>query len=139
MVRQATLSDIPELLRLGRKFHAASPYASMVRFNDEDMTATLNNLINGAGVVFKTRHAICGGLITPLLFNHKALVGAELFLFSEKGTGLDVRKAFEKWASDNGAKYIQMSCLVNTKEKPMRRLFRSFGYDAKEVSFLKVV
>lgn len=138
-MRQAILSDIPELLRIGRLFHAASPYADLVEYDEPSMAQVLTNLINGAGVVWMSQHAICGGLLTPLHFNHSALVAAELFWFSEKGSGSDVREAFENWAADQGATFIQMSCLVNDKERPMRRLFRGKGYGAKEVSFLKVV
>ncbi len=139
-MREATISDIDSMLRLGRLFHKASPYASIVRFDDVSMRETLSNLINSpSGVVFLTDYAICGGLLVPMHFNKSVVVAAELFLFSEKGSGSDVRKAFENWSADNGAKFIQMSCLVNAKEKPMRRLFSSFGYEAKEVSFLKKV
>lgn len=121
---------------LGAEFYGISPWKGHIDLNADDLRGFLANLIGGAGVIFINDNSMCGGMLSPLYFNHSAVVSVELFWFS-RGEGGDVRKAFEEWSVDNGAQLIQMTCLANEKEAGMRRLFRAGGYQPKEIALFK--
>lgn len=138
MIRRATLDDLDFVVKLGCKFYEISPWRGAVAFNEDDLRDFLTTLITGTGVIFIDDNSMCGGMLTPLYFNHSAKVAAELFWYSD-GKGTEVREAFEDWAIDAGANLVQMTCLANEREGAMRRLYGRQGYDAKEVSLFRVI
>jgi len=138
-VRQAGPEDIDFIVKMGGHFHAASPYSGLIRYEPGDVRDFLAGLFNsGGGAVFIDRKAMCGGMIAPLYFNAEARIAVELFWYA-KGPGRAVREAFERWAVQEKAELIQMSCLVDDREKAMRRLFKQQGYAAKELSLIKEI
>ena len=136
MIRRATIDDIDEAVKWGRKFYEGSKWNGKTDYDVASVESTLKALIDGLGVVFLNGHGIIGGMITPLYFNHSEKVAAELFWFADQG-GADLKTAFDKWAKKNGATGMQMTCLVNDKEETMRRLYRTQGFDAMETSFYR--
>lgn len=133
-VRRASLEDIPEIVAWGRKFYDASPWPGKSEFCPESLKNTLSSMIEGQGAVFLNGSGICGGVIFPLFFNSSDHVAVELFWFAERG-GWGLRKAFEAWAQDAGAKAMQWTCLADENEPRMRKHYSRLGFEPMETSF----
>lgn len=139
MVREATLADVPDILRHGRDFFDYSPWAGRTQYDEVSTQQTVESLITHSdGVVFISDAGILGGSIFPLYFNHSYRIAYEHFWFAPDGGG-DLRQAFEGWAKVRGAVAIQMSCLVDEREPAMRRLYRIKGYEPTETGLIKEI
>jgi len=136
---KASISDIPHIVKLGRKFHKVCPWYGEVDYNPVDFADFLKLLIEGQGAVFISPNAMCGGMLSAPYFNASADIATELFWYAEKGEGEAVRREFEAWSISVGAEFIQMTCLADRREKAVRRLYARHGYAAKEVNLFKKV
>lgn len=136
MVRQATLSDIDQIIAWGREFHTYGPWRDRVPFVEADLRVSIGAMLESEnGAVFIDDNGMCGGILFPMYFNLSHLVAQELFWWSKDGR--EVREAFEAWAMARGASSIQMSCLADDRESATRRLFRIRGYRPIETSLWK--
>jgi len=134
MIRPATPADIPTLLAMGRRFHAAS---GMPAPFDADATgAVLARLIGGGGVVLLTDRGCIGGILAPLWFAPAWRMAVEMFWWAE-GDGLALLRAFEAWARAEGAQEVRMTTLhaLPRADAIMRRR----GYAPVEISYTKVL
>ena len=98
-VRRAVLSDMPMLLAMARQEHALSQFSN-IEFVDSRAQQTFHQFIDGmATAVFITDKGFIMGMIQPLAFS-KRWNAYEMAWFSEDGSGLDLLKAFAKWATN---------------------------------------
>ena len=134
MIRTATRADMPEILRLGRDFHAACPYRDFPL--DLDAFAEFAGRLIDHGVIFLSEDGMIGGLMSAMYFNPEVRTGAELFWWAPKG-GQALRKAFELWAKDQGAVAVQFSGLADDRAETVTKLFRRAGYQPAEMAFFK--
>lgn len=135
-VRQATLQDIPALVEIGRLFHAASPWKHVEY--DVDSIAALLAVIVPLGGVWRSDDGLCGGALNPLYFNPSVQVAVELFWWAPSH-GKELREAFEIWAKEAGASFVQCSALVNDRLGAVSRLYARAGYEPAEVAFVKAL
>lgn len=126
-------------MEYARRFFAGSVWADHVKLSEGGVAAALQALHdNPMAYVEINEHGAIGGVITPLWFSPETLVAAELFWYCETpGEGAKLRQRFEAWAKESGAKYVQMSCMINEHEDRLRRTLASQGYTAKEIGFIK--
>ena len=136
-MREAVENDIPNIVDMGVRFHAMSPWAH-VEYNPKDAANIARFLIEGdSGAIFIVDGGMLGALCYPLYFNKDYIICQELFWWSENKKGKHVLDAFEQWSKTMGANAIQMTCLANDKEQAARRLLRMGGYDAREIGLYK--
>lgn len=136
-MRLATESDIPALVELGQRFHAASPYRAM-QYEPERVAQTLKAVI-GTGTVFVSGepvHSMGAAIKGPMWFS-SGEAAQELFLWGKDGKM--IRQALEKWATDQGCESFSMVCLEDDKAVQMTRLYRMAGYVPVERHFLKAL
>ncbi len=139
MIRQATLDDVDVVAEWGRKFHAYSIWGKRVPICDEDWRQTVTKLLSSDdAAIFVSEGGFCGGLMFSMYFNNSYRIAQELFWFAD-ADGTALREAFETWAQERGADAIQMSCIADSRETAVRRLFRKAGYAATETSLMKEV
>lgn len=134
MIRKATDTDIPEILRLGAEFLAYSPYAWADL--DEDAFATFAGHMIDNGAIFLSDDGMIGGILSPLYFNPAIVVAAELFWFA-RSEGQALRQALQAWAQERGAAAITCSGLVDKHEPAIRRVYTRAGYVPSEIAFMK--
>lgn len=128
MIRPATSQDIPALLVLGERMHAESPRFCHLTFSRARTEQTLLNLIGNPNAflwVAESEEQVYGGL-AAIAVPHWAsedLIATDLALFidpARRGSLSAVRlvNCYRCWASELGAKIIQMGVTtqVNTEE-----------------------
>ena len=118
-----------------RSFHRQS--GSLVPFDDGAAMALLAALINGNGsTVILGGRGFIGGTIAPAYFNHDWKMAVELFWWAEGG-GLELLRAFESWAMENGANEVRMTSLADLPRAD--DLLCRKGYKPTEISYQKVM
>ena len=97
--RRAVLKDIEHLMAMARKEHGQSQFSD-IQFDNTRAEQTFRVFIDGmATAVFVTDKGFIMGMVQPLAFS-KFWNAYEMAWFSEDGSGLDLLKAFTKWATD---------------------------------------
>jgi len=122
-----------------RRFFAMSVWRDSATLDEAAVASALEAMAsNPMAYIEINEHGAIGGVITPLWFDPSTLVAAELFWYSETpGEGAKLRERFEAWAKDAGARYVQLSAMINDNEERLRRTLSGRGYDAKEIGFIK--
>lgn len=136
MIRQATLEDMPQVLDLAHRFHAASTWARLP-FDDGAFTATATAMIEQPeGVIFLSEDGFCGGLINGLYFSPQTRVAVELFWWAPS-EGRALREAFEAWAWAGNVAAVQFSAMADDRRQAVERLYRVAGYAPAETAYIK--
>lgn len=135
MIRPAALSDIPQLLAWGARFHAMA--APGPGFNSDAVAALLAQLIEADhGAVLMHDHGVIGGVLNPAYCDPAWLMAVEVFWWAERD-GLALLRAFEDWARDNGAQEVR-TCSFAALPRAGAVLQRK-GYASIEISYQKVI
>lgn len=133
MIRHATSEDIPQIVAMGEKFHDAAQLPC--GYNPAAVTVFCENMVAN-GVILISKSGMIGGVMMPAYCDPKWSIAVELFWWAEKG-GIDLLKAFEKWAVDSRADEVRMTSLVSLERA--NRLLKAKGYEAAEISHRKVL
>ena len=136
MIREATVEDIPVLLRMGEKFAALARLTDSVGYDPASMEATFRAMIEGEAFVIFVGGGAIGGMIAPHPFNHATLLADELFWWSEGG-GLALLRAFENWAESQGA-IVRMTALEAADPERVGKIYARRGYVPLERAYVKV-
>lgn len=139
MIRTATVDDIPEIVSLGRAFHAASHWAGVVDFDDEWLAENAANWIASDNAdVFLSEGGLLIMVACPLHF-FREVVAQELTFWAIDGLGNELRQAGEEWARSKGARVVLMGAHEPGKPEVMARWYRMGGYAPFGHSFAKVL
>lgn len=132
-MRQATIDDLPALIEMGRKFHAAANLPFPAKRGAVD--AALRQMIEQGVIIMSDRGAI-GGMLSRAWINPEWVFAAEFFWWAEDGKGRALLRAFEEWARQSGANEVRMTTLDHI---PARKILDRLGYACRELSFGKVL
>ena len=127
----ATEADLPRILEYAKAFHGYSPWSRYPM--DEAATETYARNVMSGGVILLSETGMIGGLLSPVPFAPGLVVGVELFWW---GDG-HLKRDFEVWCRERGAKAVQFSALADDRSDIMARLFRRDGYRPVETGYLK--
>lgn len=125
-MRQATRADLPALVDMGRRFHAAK--AEPFPFVADDFAASMGRIIDNGFVAIEGRGFIAGCL-APAIQNAGHLTAHEILWWSEDGHGAALLAAFEAWAASHGAD-VRVS--HKAADRAVTRLLRRKGYSPTE-------
>jgi len=145
MIRRLEIKDIPKLAKYAEEFYASSEF--LAGFNIDIFRASWEKLIgSGMGVIFilEDETEIYGalGAVKYPDFNSGQLIACEMFWYvaqEKRGEGLSLLDAFEKWAKDEGCKYINMTYLADSMPEIIKRIYERRGYTLAEVAYKKEV
>lgn len=148
MIRPATPADIPEIARLGEKFHEQAQWGDIFAYSVEDCAASLARFMEADAFlcfVAEDEGQIAGmiaGIVSPVYFNHAHTSGEELFWWADpartrSGIGMRLLKALEAAAKAKGCESWQMKSIDRVNPEPMGRLYERCGYRASEHSYIK--
>mgnify|MGYP000894854066 CR=1 len=139
MLREATLADMPELVRMGRAFHAAAKLD--IEFDDSTFRDLCAQLIEADGALLLIDDgAMLAALCFPIYFNASALVAQELFWWvdpDKRGAGIRLLQRAEQWAKEKGAVTLQMIALDELSGESVGRLYERRGYRPLERSYVR--
>lgn len=142
MIRPATLSDIDQVLILGRRFFEATEYADFIEFSEDATRATVEHLINDDNGILLVLDdgeikGIIGALIYPFYMSGE-LTGQELFWWCEEaGSGLDMLNALENAAQEAGAKTFTMLSLDKLTPERLDKIYLAKGYTRSEHTYIR--
>lgn len=144
MIRQATVSDVPDLVTMGLRFMRETSYRGQMAENPAQIAAFIASLIEtpAAGTVFVSERAgLVTGTIVLLRFVHPfsgEVVVSELAWWvnpEARGDGVKLLKRAEAWAVEVGAAVMQM--IAPTPQ--VAALYARLGYTRLEEAFQRRV
>ncbi len=141
MIREAEISDLPEIVRMGRLFGAAVG----APVDDVSILDTAENVINSdESVLLIGEGVMAAALAYPFYFNKTMLVAQELIWWVDKdkrgsGIGRDLLMALEQWAKGVGATQLIMIAMSDTSTEFVERVYLRNGYKPFEKTFVKVL
>lgn len=141
MIREATLTDVDGLVRMGLQMRASTSYAATVAENPAQMRKSAIDLITQLGVVFVAEdHGALVGMIGLVAFDHfisGVPTVSEAFFWVDPeyrgSVGVRLLKAALAWATDHGAKKLQM--IQPMGEARVGALYEALGFARIEVAW----
>jgi hypothetical protein len=145
LIRPATKDDLPEIARLGRKFHAQAGWGDILDYSEADCVQSLGQFMDsGLFICLVAGEPICGmagGVISPTYFSRDHVSGEELFWWVDDTApqmlGLRLLSALETAAKEAGCRSWQMKSLARLNGGRMAKLYERRGYRASETSYIK--
>ncbi len=145
MIRPAREADVPALVELGRRFHAASPWAEVEFAPEAAAGALCAMLASEAAAVFVSddgaavRGAL-GVMVGPVFFAADARLAQESFWWCDSPRdALRLLEAAEYWSRRKGAGRLIMLRLEGVRDHGMDRLYRRLDYAPVEHHYAKVL
>lgn len=143
-VREATIDDIEEILRMVLAFKEASPFKDF-EVDEEYFRYFINSMISSpvSSVFILEEEKAIGMLAATINDNHPLMyqskLAAELAWWVDpehRGkSSLKLFNAFEKWAVDKNCSYVSVSSL----DDRIGGLYESLGYTKTEVSYMRKI
>lgn len=138
MIRDASLSDIPAMLELGKRFADDAGVTDWVEWDADSVTAMLVFLIeDDNGICLVTDGGMFGGFVFPHEFNKSVLVFKEVFWRAERGGGVRMLKRAEAWAKAKGARLSGMFAPIRQVGGDVGPLYQRLGYAPSERIYMK--
>jgi GNAT superfamily N-acetyltransferase len=141
VIRKAVLSDLPDLVEMGRRFHQASGYADIAEFDALSFATTLQNAPDAVFLVVEKEGSLAGmagALVYPFYFNLKHRTAQEVFWWvspEHRGIGSQLFDALVAEVKDMGAQSLSMIALENAKW--VGGFYEKRGFRPSERSFIK--
>lgn len=150
MIREGDISDIPYLVKMGRKFFEASGYQKSFSFKGMTFEKTVSHLISdeNSNIFVATDDervvGMAGALLFPFYMNEDVMSCQEVFWWVEPGsrkgtTGVRLLNEVEEWAKSNGAQTFNMMCLEHLNPDKVEKLLTHKGYDKTERHFMRTL
>jgi len=137
MTRLATLDDMPRILQMGKDFYKVAGITT--GFDDASFTCFCNMLMDGDEnrTLIISDSGLIGGMIIPAFCNQKWAQAIEVMWWSTSGHGIELLRAFERWAIGRGANEIRLSEISGVSMAG--KIYKRIGYAPKETSYSKVI
>lgn len=138
MIREATHSDIPALVAMGKTFTDKAGFADHVGYCPESVAALLGNMLDGGHVLLIGDKCMAGALVVPHPFNHAHTTAQELFWWSEGREGVRLFEALEAAVKARGAQSLVMVTIEAINPDAAVKFYQRRGYRQIERNFMKV-
>lgn len=138
-VRDATPSDIPAMVGMGRRFYRALGYDNLIPFAAEDFARALEDFIeNHIALVADGGMAVA--VVAPSFVNAGALNAFELFFWvdpEKRGAGMALLDALERRARALGAGTLSAVACETLRPGALARAYSRRGYRKMETTFVR--
>lgn len=134
-MRAATEADIPAMLDMGADFHAAS--GARFGYDRDAMARVFAAMIEAdTATVIVSDTGLIGGVLSPAYCDPAWIMAVEMFWWASGG-GMALLKAFEAWATEQGAQEVRMTSLAALPKADA--ILQHKGYAPVEISYQKVI
>lgn len=135
MIRDATISDIPMVLEMGRAFANEAGVTAKIGWVDEAVESVLTVLVESPdGILLVGDNGMIGGLVLAHPFSGQRIF-QEMFWRSHGIEGVRLLKAAEKQAKEKGA---TLSVMIGMDSLPsVERLYARMNYQPMERLYSK--
>jgi GNAT superfamily N-acetyltransferase len=146
LIRLPERSEIPALVEMGRRFHAASGYSDIATFDANSVSSMLASMIDGENFVFlvvEKKGELLGGagaLIFPCYLNLAHRTAQELFWYVDpehRGVGIRLFDALCSEVKRKGAESLMMITLESLKPELVGAFYERRGFRNISRSFIK--
>ena len=135
MIRRADISDIPELVEMGRKFHKEC--GQPCGFDPDAVVGLLERMIASPdAVVLRSENGGIGGMLSPAFCDPSWIMAVELFWWAKDRQGIRLLRAFEQWAESKGVNETRTCVFANLPGA--NRILERMEYIPSEISYQKV-
>lgn len=147
LIKDASQSDVPQIVGLARKFHAVSGYEN-IEFDEE----TVENLLSASieqglcpiGVVDDKIVGFLAGLSYPAILNANVMVGTEIAWWVEpefrgKKIAIQLLLRAEENARAKGLYCWSMMCLEKLNADGLENIYERLGYEKAERTYLRIL
>jgi GNAT superfamily N-acetyltransferase len=139
----ATIEEAKEIFKMAKQYQGG--FSRHVKVDVDYATGVwMRWLSNGAGIVFalKKDERIIGGLgaIKMPDIHSGLLTAVETFWFvnpEDRGDGLKLLDAYEKWAEESGCKRVAIIHLADSFPEVLEKIYRRRGYELIESHYVK--
>jgi len=137
MIRQATASDVPRLVEMGRRFRSETGYARVLAENPQKMTELATQLASLGCLLVSERGGELVGMLGYFVYPHfisGEQTAGEVFWWVEpecRGEGVKLLREAEKRARESGAEKMQMIAPTDR----VANLYKRLGYEFVEASY----
>lgn len=158
IVRNARMSDLPELMRLGRAFYDTNQMQRYCKFDEDTAALTLTHLIQqqeaGNALLLVSDHvpelleggkeypAKLGGMLAllsfPGYFDKSSRMVQELFWWAEDGRGIELVNRARLWVANTGGGAMMLAETGRGDER-MARLYKRLGFEPVERFYMAYV
>jgi GNAT superfamily N-acetyltransferase len=143
--RTATLSDLPEIMDMGKALHAESPRYSILSYNSDKVEALARQVIPAGGahvaeINGKIIGVIAGFVVERWFGDDKIASDYTFYVKPEHRRGraaLLLLRAFEGWAYLNGALDIIPGTSTMIDAEGTARFYEKLGYERSGYGFFK--
>lgn len=127
--------DLPALVDMGERFHAASRLPG--KYNGADFGAYCADMIEREdAIIYRSDAGMIGGHITNPAWDASYRFATEAFWWAEDGAGAALLDAFEAWGREH-AHEVRMFFLSWIKPLAVARVLSMRGYVAEEMGMSK--
>lgn len=132
MIRKAEHDDVPHIVEMAKRFHVATnqPWP----LSEGDMADVVHGIID-SGFAVVSDGGFFLGLIMRSPLSRDWIVAKEFLWWAEDGSGMKMFNAFRRWAKDNGADEIQLSCQPSNNR--VQAVYGRYG-EASEIIYSEV-
>ncbi len=143
-IRDAVIGDVPRIVEMGQHFLRASRYADQITENPAQfgkMATTCIESPDGVVLLAEARSGHVVGMLGLLIFAHPLSgqrTAGEICWWVEpsaRGTGVQLLKAAEGWATTHGAETLQMVAPTDQ----VATIYERYGYTLSEVAYVKAL
>lgn len=147
LIKNASQSDIPQIIELARKFHAVSGYEN-IEFDEETVENILITSIDQGlcpiGVVDGKIVGFLAGLAYPAILNANVMVGTEIAWWVEpefrgKKIAIQLLLRAEENARAKGLYCWSMMCLEKLNADGLENIYERLGYEKAERTYLRIL
>lgn len=147
LIKDASQSDIPQIIELARKFHAVSGYEN-IEFDEETVENILITSIDqglcSIGVVDGKIVGFLAGLAYPAILNANVMVGTEIAWWVEpefrgKKIAIQLLLRAEENARAKGLYCWSMMCLEKLNADGLENIYERLGYEKAERTYLRIL
>lgn len=144
MIRQATLKDLPQLHRMGRRFHEVSGYAEVSEYDPESVDPVFRGMIETGTLFTDGQSGFLGFIVFPIFFDNSVTAAQELFWWVDENArstklGVELLDAYEKRAKEMGASVVMAGSLSALDSVKVNHLYLKRGYKSLDTSYMRSI